>query len=75
MAAKDCLNDLWMVLTVIQGKVPGENEAKCVQFFSIVLPTFGYIFRELLIFVISATLAPIELADILSFSQQFVDFY
>jgi hypothetical protein len=75
MAAKDCLNDFSMVLTVTQGKVPGENEAKFVQFFCIVLPTFGYIFRKLLIFVISASLAPIELADIFSFSQQFVDFY
>jgi hypothetical protein len=67
MAAKDCLNDFSMVLTVTQGKVPGENEAKFVQFFCIVLPTFGYIFRKLLVFVISASLAPIELVDIFFF--------
>jgi hypothetical protein len=35
MAAKDCLNDFWMMLTVTQGKAPGENEAKFVQFICI----------------------------------------
>jgi hypothetical protein len=67
MATKDCVNDFWMVQTVTQGKAPGETEAKFVQFICIFLPTFGYIFRELLICVISATLAPIELANFFLF--------
>jgi hypothetical protein len=46
MAARDCLNDFSMMPTVNQGKAPGENAAKLVQFISSFIFTQIWIYTQ-----------------------------